>query len=86
MPTTTLDDVYSEYIEPKIVKIVKIDTEGFDFQVLRGANYMLQKTYYVIVEQNINPIKTFLIDKGFTIQQLEPSEYLFAKNINILQK
>lgn len=82
-PATTLDDIYSKYLEPDNVKLVKIDSEGYDLYVLNGANHMLSKTYYVVVEQHSDDVKQFLTKKGFRVQQLRPSQSLFGTNLSL---
>jgi len=82
--STTLDDVYLKYLAPDNVKLIKIDTEGYDLHVLTGATQMLPKTYYVVVEQHSDDIKQFLTKKGFKVQQLTPSQCLFGTNLSLL--
>lgn len=43
VPMTTLDDFANTYISQKHVDIVKIDAEGFDSEVIRGAHEMLRE-------------------------------------------
>jgi len=80
---TTLDDIYLRYLEPDKVKLIKIDTEGYDLYALNGADYMLSKTYYVVVEQHSDDVKKFLTKKGFKVQQLRPSQCLFGTNLSL---
>ena len=61
------------------VKILKVDTEGYDDKVLEGASKTLQKTHYVIVETNNEKIRKLLIHSGFQCQKMYPSNYLIAK-------
>ena len=77
--TTTIDDTVTSFGFDSI-KIMKIDTEGMDFKVLKGALNTLTKTHYVITEQNISEIRKLLSNKGFRIVTLNPSGYLLAKN------
>jgi len=79
----TLDDVYSKYLEPDNVKLVKIDTEGCDLYVLNGANHVLSRTHYVVVEQHSDDVKQFLTKKGFKVQQLRPSQCLFGTQLSL---
>ena len=63
------------------VKMIKIDTEGFDLSVLKGGKHILAKTHFVVVEGGSKGIRNFLIDSGFNIQKLETSNYLLGANI-----
>jgi len=47
VPIVTLNDVLEDEICPEIIKI---DAEGFDFQVLRGANKYFGQTEIFMVE------------------------------------
>ncbi len=60
------------------VSVMKIDTEGYDYQVLRGALNTLNKTSCVIVEQNISSIRDLLEAYGFHLSTLVPSGYLLG--------
>jgi len=75
--STTIDSILEKHAI-KSVKILKIDTEGYDLKVLKGAQNTLTKTQYVIVEQNIGEIRELLQEKGFNLSTLQPSGYLFA--------
>lgn len=77
--TATLDDIGQDLDS---VKIVKIDTEGYDMNVLEGGRNILRKTKYVIVETNNNKIREFLTNLGYSVQNLEPSGYLLATNLS----
>lgn len=76
--TTTIDEELQNY-QYKI-KVIKIDTEGFDLQCLQGAEKTLKKTKYVIIERNDNEVKDYLRKKGFVVKVLKPSNYLLAIN------
>lgn len=83
---TTIDDVIALNncsLNKKFIKIMKIDVEGMDFKVLKGASNTLNKTYLVIVEQNTFEVRKLLLDKGFQITTLYPSGYLLAVNKNL---
>jgi FkbM family methyltransferase len=74
---TTLDSLID--IQSNI-KIIKIDTEGYDEKVLLGAERILQKTKYVVVETNNNSIQKLLSEKGFICKKFHPSNYLLGIN------
>lgn len=64
-----------------IVKILKIDTEGYDEKVLEGASRVLQKTHYVIVETNNEIIRKLLVQSGFICKTMHPSNYVLGTRI-----
>jgi FkbM family methyltransferase len=76
----TLDEVFKTIVEHRTVKAIKIDTEGFDLDVLRGSKDILKKTGYVVVEQNKTEVREYLEDRGFNCRTLRPSNYLLATN------
>ncbi|MEM2261389.1 MAG: FkbM family methyltransferase [Nitrososphaerota archaeon] len=73
----TLDDIVEE-LKLGHIKMIKIDTEGYDEHVLRGGGSALQKTDYVIVELNTNNVRELLLRKGFDLYMLHPSRYILA--------
>jgi len=77
--TVTLDDVV-EQLKINSIKMIKIDTEGYDEHVLRSGKRVLRKTKYLIVESNSSTIKRILIDNGFNICLLSPSQYILGIN------
>jgi len=77
--TTLIDEVTEKYDS---IKLLKIDTEGYDLKVLKGAKYTLQKTHYLVVEQNTAPVKALLSKLDFSLDSLVPSGYLIATNKN----
>ncbi len=49
--TTTLDDFLDEYaVDPARVKFIKMDVEGYEYYVLRGASRLLETVPYVHTE------------------------------------
>lgn len=78
--TMLIDEVTEKFDS---IKLLKIDTEGYDLKVLKGAYHTLQKTHYVIVEQNTAPVKLLLSKLGFQLATLLTSGYLVATNKNV---
>jgi len=74
---TTIDEV-AKMLD--FVRVMKIDTEGYDYNVLRGALKTLRKTYCVIVEQNTFDVRKLLVNCGFHLSTLNPSGYLLGTN------
>jgi FkbM family methyltransferase len=60
------------------VKMLKIDSEGYDEKVLEGAIKTLQKTHCCIIETNNEIIRTSLSQLGFNCEIMYPSAYLLA--------
>ena len=57
VPMTTLDDFTNTFISQKHVDIVKIDAEGFDSEVIRGAHDMLrERKVGIITWESGNPV------------------------------
>ena len=75
--TTTIDKATEAF---PFVKIIKIDTEGHDLTVLKGALRTLEKAHFVIIEQNSSDIRKLLSGIGFALSTLKPSGYLLGKN------
>jgi FkbM family methyltransferase len=73
----TIDEVAKQL---DFIKIIKIDTEGNDWKVLKGALETLRKTCYAIVEQNTFNVRQLLYNLGFELSTLKPSGYLLATN------
>ena len=49
--TTTLDDFLDEYaVDPARVKFIKMDVEGYEYHVLRGASRLLETVPFVHTE------------------------------------
>jgi FkbM family methyltransferase len=64
------------------IKIIKIDTEGNDFNVLKGASETLKKTSYLVIEQNTHSVRN-LLSNNFHLTTFQPSGYLLAVNKSI---
>lgn len=66
MEALPLDDIMSDVsnkypkLEVKEIKLVKIDVEGAEVEVLKGAMHILQRTKYVIFEATSETFKEFL--------------------------
>lgn len=84
----TFDDfIITNYIEIKNINLIKIDVEGYEFNVIRGMNKFLNnsiKGTRIIIEiwdNNPNRNKTFNILKKYNYKIIKTSEdnYLFEK-------
>jgi FkbM family methyltransferase len=74
VPKISIDEIIHEHA----IKIMKVDTEGMDMNVLLGAQSTLRRTHYVIVEQNTADVRRLLKLYGFKLKTLKPSGYLCA--------
>ena len=75
--TITIDEIAETY---NSIKLLKVDTEGYDLNVLKGTYNTLPKIRYVVVEQNAHRIRSLLYKLGFQLHSLLPSGYLAAIN------
>ena len=71
----TLDSIS---VRESSIKIVKIDTEGYDAKILEGARRTLQMTQYVLIEMDNEPTRNMLSNLGFSCERLRPSGYVLA--------
>lgn len=65
----------------KQIDLIKIDVEGFELEVLKGAKGVLKRTKAIIFESfenNINKVKTFLEERGFNVLNTKEKNYYYA--------
>lgn len=76
--TVTLDALCRDI--PRI-RLIKIDVEGAEVQVLNGARETLRKTDYVVVEANttIHEVDRSLKAHGFAVRRLQFTTHLLAE-------
>ncbi len=80
--TDTLDNMIKENkIKPDDISFMKIDVEGAELDVLKGATNILKKGKPVIVFEALtsnafNRVSNFLKNKGYTVVQLNETNYL----------
>lgn len=61
IPLLTLDNLFQRKYSQYPVDLLKIDTDGFDFKVIRGAKQLVQKCHPLIF---FEWVKSFLEDQG----------------------
>ena len=81
-PIVKLDTVSSQYISHAIRYFIKIDTQGFEWQVLDGARETLKNAQGVLCELSLVPLYdgqqpwTAMLDRlkseGFTLWSIQP--------------
>jgi len=78
-----LDEVCSN-IE-KNIKIIKIDVEGSEYEVLMGAKITLQKTRLLAIELSKHQIHTlnYLKQLNFAYSRANMPNYILCKNIKL---
>lgn len=89
-----LDSIFNKYVKSDSKVLLKIDTQGFESEVLAGAIKSLPKIDVIILEmsleslyneQELLPIlMTKMKDFGFSVSILEPCDEDY-KNLTILQ-
>jgi FkbM family methyltransferase len=67
----TLDEI-SKSIKLKKIDLIKIDAEGSEYEILKGSEYTLKLTKYLIIEvsTDLKQISDFLEERGFIILKL----------------
>jgi len=67
----TLDEI-SKSIKLKKIDLIKIDTEGSEYEILKGSEYTLKLTKYLIIEvsTDLKQILDFLEEGGFIVINL----------------
>ena len=91
--TNTLDNVIKKIFNKKKYDLIKIDTQGSELDILKGAKRTLKKTKMIIIEVNIfkynqNKIEyydifKFLDKKGFKFQNILNESYKSEQLISI---
>jgi len=81
LKTERLDNIISD----KSIKLLKIDAEGAEIEVLQGCEKILNKIEYISIdcgpERGLNAEPTFkevlpfLIKKGFIVERISPKRY-----------
>lgn len=75
--TTTIDFLYKEY-QLKKITLLKIDVEGFELEVLKGAKNSLNSKKIEMILFEVNPSVIGIKDKVEQIQiQLDASQFIY---------
>jgi len=77
--TVSMDEITKKF-RIRTIKILKIDVEGSELQVLCGAKKTLEKTKYVIIElsNNIHAILELLRQASFKTRKFKFATYILA--------
>lgn len=70
-----LDTVGPPYLRPDSVAFLKIDTQGFEGEVLRGGSMMLQRAVGVHIEASLVPLYHSGIGYGEVLELLQPAGF-----------
>tara|TARA_Y100000589_G_scaffold302172_1_gene313545 strand:- start:4654 stop:5406 length:753 start_codon:yes stop_codon:yes gene_type:complete len=52
----TLDEIYKDYLKKDSRLLLKIDTQGYEFNVLKGARKTLEKCEIILIELQVRPL------------------------------
>lgn len=65
-----------------MIKLVKIDAEGAEYEILKGMNEVLSKVKYLVIEASLNreAVINFLASKGFLCKDAGFTTYILAIN------
>lgn len=82
VPIETLDAVFAQYVSPHERCLLKIDTQGFEHEVLAGATQSLDNILGLQLEMSLEPLYEgqvlfqkmleWVYERGFTLAALEP--------------
>ncbi|MEM4863348.1 MAG: FkbM family methyltransferase [Candidatus Nezhaarchaeales archaeon] len=64
------------------VRLMKVDVEGAEYEVLKGADNALRKIDFIVVEltRNVKNTIGLLLGEGYGIKRLGFSTYILASN------
>jgi FkbM family methyltransferase len=81
----TLDNLINDLNLQDEINLIKIDSEGTEKEILKGATQILEKCHPLLVveiwkgnEQNLNEIISFLKSYSYSIIQLDEDNYFFS--------
>ena len=80
----TLDSLSNQFFSENDYKLLKIDTEGFDVKILRGANDFIEKNhpaiYFEYNKHNMNEIREKGIDMLFALRDKGYNRILYYED------
>ncbi len=85
VPQRRLDDICNDL---PVITVLKIDVEGYELRVLKGAERTLQRTQLVVVECNdgSTEVDRFLEARGFSVVPLRFANHRLARRETSLPK
>lgn len=82
VPISTIEKICREYIKENAdIHFLKIDVEGYEKQVLCGANFREYRPWIVVIESALPGTKTLCHEEWEDI--LEENNYIFARQYGI---
>jgi len=80
--STTLDELLKSEVS---IDCIKIDVEGAELEVLRGAKDVLKRTKYLVIEvsRNIDEILKYLEKTGFKCKKAHFTTYVLCKRSEV---
>lgn len=79
--TTKIDDLMENFKDVNIIKVMKLDIEGAEYEALKGAEKTLLKVQFVVAEclKNKEAIMFLLKKSGFRVRKLKFTSYILAE-------
>ena len=79
VPACTLESLLRKYPTLKRIDFLSLDVEGYELQVLRGANLDVYRPVYILVEARFfDEVNSFLSSKDYElIDKLSVHDYLY---------
>jgi hypothetical protein len=50
----TLDNIINENLQNKVINLLSLDTEGYEFEILKGLNLDKNRPQYMLIEIYVN--------------------------------
>lgn len=81
-PVQELIDSYFETNKPKKIDLFVADTEGYEFEVIQGLDFIKNTPAYILLEihrdDRLTIIKNYLVDKGYKmVAEIGHHDFLF---------
>jgi FkbM family methyltransferase len=78
----TLTEVLKKNNSPKLIDLLSLDVEGYEFEVLKGIDFKNYKFKYFLIEtNNFDNLNNYLISKKYKfIDKFSNHDYLFTIN------
>ena len=77
-----LDTIFESIVKVNDINLLKIDTQGFEYNILEGASYSLSRIKGIQLEMSLEPLYDkeksmcemidYLLNKGFKLMSIEP--------------
>lgn len=78
---STIDQVLEKYSNSKMIDFLSIDTEGYDFLVLRRNNWKKFRPKIICIEDKSTDVKKFLNEKGYKLIHQNNTNSIFSSSL-----